>query len=183
MARYDLAVLELAEPVTGVEPLPVAESDPPAGRAGDDPRAREAALVRPGPRATPKRYVDLGRPLVKGEQEIVSDAACRKYYATQPLQARLLRRGGHDLLARSALEAEPGRGRAVDVGLHGRQRRTADLAAGSSSASMSWSEWCGLRHDPAVFARVSKLRDFALGEPVWAPCASARRPWPRRAGG
>ena len=82
MARYDLAVLELAEPVKGIEPLPVAESDPKAGAP--------ATILGHGRRRffgldledTPARYRTMERPLVKGKQTIVSDAACKKYYAT-----------------------------------------------------------------------------------------------------
>ena len=44
------------------------------------------------------------------------------------------------------------------------------IAGGKLVGVTSWSEWCGLRHDPAVFARVSKLRDF-IAAPVWAPYA------------
>jgi secreted trypsin-like serine protease len=45
------------------------------------------------------------------------------------------------------------------------------VAGGKLVGVTSWSEWCGVRHDPSVFARVSALREFALGNPVWAPVA------------
>ncbi len=82
MARYDLAVLEFPEPVEGIEPLPLAESDPKAGAP--------ATILGHGRRRffgldledTPARFRTRGRPLVRGKQTIISDAASRKYYAT-----------------------------------------------------------------------------------------------------
>ena len=82
MARYDLALLELAEPVTGVEPLPVAETAPAAGTPAYIVGHGKRRWFGLDPDATPKRFRDLQRrPLVLGRQEIVSDAACRTYYA------------------------------------------------------------------------------------------------------
>ncbi len=44
------------------------------------------------------------------------------------------------------------------------------VAGGKLVGVVSWSEWCGLRHDPSVFARVPALRAF-VDAPVWAPRA------------
>ena len=170
MARYDLAVLELAEPVIGVKPLPVAQSDPPAGTA--------ATIIGHGKRrwfgldldATPKRYIDHTRPLVSGVQEIVSDAACRSYYAHNRYKDDFF--DAADMICSLDPRSKPSQAAgapwtSVCAGDSGGPL----ISRGELVGVVSWSEWCGLRHDPAVFARVSKLRDFALGEPVWAPVA------------
>jgi trypsin len=168
MARYDLAVLELAEPVKGIEPLPVAESDPKAGAP--------ATILGHGRRRffgldfedTPARYRTRERPLVKGKQTIVSDAACKKYYATNRYKRDFF--DAADMICSLDPLSKPSRAAgapwtSVCMGDSG-----GPLVSGGKLVGVtSWSEWCGLRHDPAVFARVSKLRDFALGEPVWAP--------------
>ena len=164
MARYDLAVLELAEPVKGIEPLPVAESDPKAGAP--------ATILGHGRRRffgldledTPARYRTMGRPLVKGKQTIVSDAACKKYYATNRYKRDFF--DPADMICSLDPLSKPSRAAgapwtSVCMGDSG-----GPLVSGGKLVGVtSWSEWCGLRHDPAVFARVSKLREFALGEP------------------
>ena len=159
MARYDLAVLELAEPVKGIEPLPVAESDPKAGAP--------ATILGHGRRRffgldledTPARYRTMGRPLVKGKQTIVSDAACKKYYATNRYKRDFF--DPADMICSLDPLSKPSRAAgapwtSVCMGDSG-----GPLVSGGKLVGVtSWSEWCGLRHDPAVFARVSKLRDF-----------------------
>ena len=172
MTRYDLALLELAEPVQGVTPLPVAEDDPPAGTS--------ATILGHGRRrwfgldldATPKRFIDHTRPLVSGAQRIVSDAACRSYYATNRYKRDFF--DAADMICSLDPRSAPSRAAgapwtSVCVGDSGGPL----VSRGALVGVVAWSEWCGLRHDPAVFARVSKLRDFALGEPVWAPVAVA----------
>jgi hypothetical protein len=171
MARYDLAILELAEPVTDVEPLPVAERAPAAGTPAyiiGHGRRRWFGL---DPDATPKRFRDgFSRPLVRGRQVIVSDAACRHYYA-------------HNRFKRDFFDAtdmicslDPRSRRSTSPGAPWTSVCSGDsggplVAGGKLVGVVSWSEWCGVRHDPAVFARMPALRDFALGEPVWAPTA------------
>jgi secreted trypsin-like serine protease len=169
MARYDIAVLELAEPVTDVEPVPVAQSDPPAGAA--------ATIIGHGKRRwfglskeTPKRFVDLTRPLVSGVQEIVADADCRSYYAHNRYKDDFF--DSADMICSLDPRSKPSKAAgapwtSVCMGDSGGPL----ISRGELVGVVSWSEWCGVRHDPAVFARVSKLRDFVLGEPVWAPVA------------
>jgi hypothetical protein len=171
MVRYDIAVLELAEPVTEVKPLPVAQSDPPAGT--------RATIIGHGRRRffgldlddIPERFRrDVGRPLVSGKQEIVSDADCRSYYAHNRYKDDFF--DPADMICsldpRKTPSKSPGATwTSVCMGDSGGPL----ISRGELVGVVSWSEWCGLRHDPAVFARVSKLRDFAFGEPVWAPVA------------
>ena len=169
MARYDLAVLELAEPVKGIEPLPIAESDPKAGTP--------ATILGHGRRRffgldledTPARYRSMQRPLVKGKQTIVSDAACKKYYATNRYKRDFF--DSTDMICSLDPRSKPSSAAgapwtSVCMGDSGGPL----IAGGKLVGVTSWSEWCGLRHDPAVFARVSKLRDF-IAAPVWAPYA------------
>ena len=170
MARYDLAVLELAEPVQGIEPLPVATSDPRPGAP--------AMILGHGRRrwfgldidATPKRFRTFGRPLVAGVQEIVSDSRCRSYYAHNRYKRDFF--DPADMICSIDPRSRPSKADGAPwtsgcVGDSG-----GPLVAGGKLVGVtSWSEWCGVRHDPTVFARVAKLRDFALGEPVWAPVA------------
>jgi hypothetical protein len=124
MARYDLGILELEKPVTNVRPLPIAERAPGAGTP--------AYVIGHGRRrwfgldedATPRRFRDT-RPPVHGRAGDALRCRPRGLLRRQPLQARLLRRGRHDLLAGPAVAQERLAQRAVDVGVHGRQRRAA----------------------------------------------------------
>ena len=132
MARYDIAVLELAEPVTEVKPLPVAQSDPPAGT--------RATIIGHGRRRffgldlddIPERFPSRRR-TAAGLRQAGDRLRCRLpvLLRAQSLQGRLLRFGRHDLLARPAQDTEQKPRCDVDVGLHGRQRRAADLAGGA----------------------------------------------------
>jgi hypothetical protein len=171
MGRYDLGILELAEPVTDVKPLPIADRAPGAGSP--------AYIVGHGRRrwfgldeaATPKRFQgDFSRPLVLGKQVIVSDAACKHYYAHNRYKRDFF--DATDMICsldpRARRSSSPGAPwTSVCMGDSGGPL----VAGGKLVGVVSWSEWCGVRHDPAVFARVSSLRAFALGEPVWAPNA------------
>jgi hypothetical protein len=173
MARYDVAILELEQPVTGVKPLPIAERAPRAGTP--------AYVVGHGRRrwfgldddATPTRFRnDRSRPLVRGEQVMLSDAACKDYYARNRYKRDFF--DAADMVCsldpRSRKSSSPGAPwTSVCMGDSGGPL----VAGGKLVGVVSWSEWCGVRHDPGVFARVSELRDFALGAPVWAPVATA----------
>jgi hypothetical protein len=68
MARYDLAVLELAEPVQGIKPLPIAQSDPPAGTPAYILGHGKRRWFGFDPEATPKRFQARGRPFVRGSR-------------------------------------------------------------------------------------------------------------------
>jgi secreted trypsin-like serine protease len=172
MARYDLAILELAEPVTDVKPLPIADRAPAAGTPAYIIGHGKRRWFGFDPDATPERFRATGfaRPLVFGKQEIVSDAACKAYYAHNRYQRDFF--DAADMICsldpRSKRSASPGAPwTSVCIGDSGGPL----VAGGKLVGVVSWSEWCGVRHDPAVFARVSSLRDFALGDPVWAPTA------------
>ncbi|MDA0167693.1 serine protease [Solirubrobacter taibaiensis] len=169
MARYDVAVLELAEPVANAT-LPVASSDPAPGAP--------ATILGHGRRRwfgldledVPQRFRTHSRPLVSGVQKLLSDPACARYYAHNRYKRDFF--DPSDMIC--SLDPRSRRSRAegapwtsVCVGDSGGPL----VAGGKLVGVVSWSEWCGLRHDPAVFARVSMLRDFVLGEPLWAPVA------------
>ena len=148
MARYDLAVLELAEPVTGIEPLPVATADPRAGHARDDPRPRPAALVRARPRGR-RRSASATAPgrSCSGKQEIVSDAACRSYYAHNRYKRDFF--DAADMICSLDPRSRPSRAAgapwtSVCVGDSG-----GPLVAGGKLVGVtSWSEWCGAAPRP-----------------------------------
>jgi secreted trypsin-like serine protease len=167
MSRYDIAVLELAEPVTGVAPLPLGESDPRANAP--------ATIVGHGWRRffgldledTPARFRTRGRPLVEGRQKVLADSACRRYYATNRYKRDFF--DAADMICSLDPRSQPSRAAgapwtSVCMGDSGGPL----ISGGKLVGVVAWSEWCGLRHDPAVFARVSKLRDF-IAAPTWAP--------------
>ena len=168
MARYDLALLELAEPVKGIEPLPVAEREPQPGAPAKIVGHGRTRFFGLDPEDTPARFRSHERPLVEGKQKILSDAACRRYYATNRYKRDFF--DPADMICSLDPRSKPSRAAgapwtSVCLGDSGGPL----VAGGKLTGVTSWSEWCGLRHDPSVFARVPKLRDFALGEPVWAP--------------
>jgi secreted trypsin-like serine protease len=172
MARYDLGLLELAEPVRGAAPLPVASADPRAGSP--------VTLLGHGRRRwfgldladTPKRFRKFdGRPLVAGEMKIVSDASCRSYYAGNRYKRDFF--DAADMICALDPRSRPSRAAGAPWTSACMGDSGGPLVAGGQLVGVvSWSEWCGVRHDPTVFARVVELRDFALGEPVWAPFAA-----------
>jgi secreted trypsin-like serine protease len=173
MARYDVAVLELAEPVTDVKALPVAQVDPPPGTPATIIGHGRTRWFGLDPEDTPKRLRNLthSRPLVAGKQVIVSDADCRSYYAHN--------RYKDDFFAPADMicSLDPRSKASRAAGAPWTSACSGDsggplISRGELVGVVSWSEWCGVRHDPSVFARVSKLRDFAFGEPVWAPVAT-----------
>jgi hypothetical protein len=171
MTRYDVGILELEQPVTDVKPLPIADRAPAAGT--------RAYIIGHGKRrwfglddeATPKRLRnDFSRPLVRGEQVIVSDAACKDYYAHNRYKRDFF--DSSDMIC----SLDPKSRRSSSPGAPWTSACLGDsggplVAGGKLVGVVAWSEWCGVRHDPSVFARMPALREFALGEPVWAPHA------------
>ena len=123
---------------------------------------------------TPKRFRAFDGPAARRGRagDRLRRRAARSYYARNRYK-----RDFFDAAATWSARSIRARGRAAPPARRGRRSAWATAAgrwsrAGSSSASTSWSEWCGLRHDPSVFARVSALRDFALGDAgVGAVCA------------
>ena len=76
---------------------------PEGGRAGDDPRARaRGASSGSTSRTRPTRYRDAGAAARHGQADDRLRRRVQEVLRDQPLQARLLRPRGHDLLARSA---------------------------------------------------------------------------------
>ena len=137
---------------------------PAGGSAGDDRRTRPHAVLRSRPRGHARALPQPQAAARRGQADDRLRRRLQEVLRDQPLQARLLRSRGHDLLARSAVEAEGAPWTSVCMGDSG-----GPLVSGGKLVGVtSWSEWCGLRHDPSVFARVSKLRDF-IAAPVWAP--------------
>jgi hypothetical protein len=169
MTRYDVAVLELAEPVA-TTPLPVAEADPAVGAPATILGHGRRRWFGPDLDDVPERYRTFKRPLVAGAQKVIGDRACKRYYARNRYKREFF--AAEDMLCSLDPRSRPSRAAGV---------RWTSACAGDSGGPLvsggklvgvvAWGEWCGLRHDPAVFARVSRLRDFLLGEPVWAPVA------------
>jgi secreted trypsin-like serine protease len=165
MARYDLAVLELAEPVKGIEPLQLAATDPKPGSPATILGHGWSGFFGLDLEDNPRRF--RNRSFAQGRQKILSDAACRRYYATNRYKRDFFDRA--DMICSLDPRSAPSRVKgapwtSVCMGDSGGPL----IAGGKLVGVTSWSEWCGLRHDPAVFARVSKLRGF-IDDPVWAP--------------
>jgi trypsin len=168
MTRYDLALLRLAEPVTA-RPLPLASAVPAPG-------AQVTAIGRGRQRwfgldlaATPNDLRSLGRPLREVTMARMSDADCARYFATNRYARDFF--SSRDMVCAADPASRPSRRRgerwaAVCVGDSGGPL----IHGGRLVGVTAWGEWCGLRHDPSVFARVPALRAFALDpSPTWAP--------------
>ena len=99
---------------------------------------------------------------MRGKQVIVSDAACQDYYAHNRYKRDFF--AAADMICsldpRSRPSSSPGAPwTSVCMGDSG-----GPLVAGGKLVGVtSWSEWCGVRHDPAVFARVSEAAGLRAG--------------------
>jgi secreted trypsin-like serine protease len=173
-ARYDVAVVELAEPVTGIEPIAIARHAAKAGERVELLGRGRRHFFGLDPDDGPKALRANKRTLVTAANLAISDAACHRYYATN--------RYKRDYFAAADMTCsiDPARRPSTELGATWASVCMGDSgspllhAAGGGrfelAGVVSWSEWCGLRHDPAVFARPEMIRAF-LANPVWAPVA------------
>jgi hypothetical protein len=170
MARYDLGLLQLSSPVAGVRPLPLASAVPSAGT--------RAEIVGHGRRRffgldlddTPARFRKFdGRPLARATLNVISDASCRSYYARNRYKRDFF--SADDMVCALDPASRPSSAAGAPWASACLGDSGGPLVAGGKLVGVvSWSEWCGLRHDPSVFARVPSLRSF-VDAPVWAPHA------------
>ena len=167
-ARFDVAILQLAEPVAGVTPITLAKT---AARPGE--RVR---LLGRGKRRWfglkeknwPKRWLYPDRALHTAVNVAMSDAACERYYATNRYKRDYF--AAEDMTcsidpAKRPAKVESGPWASVCMGDSGGPLLRKTASGYEQVGVVSWSEWCGLRHDPSVFMRPEMIHAF-LAKPL-----------------
>jgi secreted trypsin-like serine protease len=183
-ARYDVGIFELAEPVTGVEPITLAAHPAPAGTRVQLLGRGRRHWFGLDPDAGPRALRGNDRTLVTATNRAISDTACERYYATNRYKRDFFAAADMTCSIDPARRPskEPGAAWAsVCMGDSGGPLLRTVNGRVEQAGVVSWSEWCGTRHDPAVFARPEVIRAFAAN-PVWAPVAEGT-PRVERTGG